>query len=269
MSVLRLFPAPQQVMALEGLYLSLGLHRRAQMTVYANYIASLDGRISLPDAHGGQGVPSALANRRDWRLYQELAAQSDIMLTSARYFRQLAKGCAQDLLPVGFAPEYADLRDWRQAEGLPVQPDVAIVSASLEIPHTVLENLRDRKILVLTTARADERRTAQLERCGVEVLTAGDKRVEGGRLRRLLAARGYRSVYMIAGPAVHATLIAAGALDYLFLTTRHLLLGGDDFSTIMQGTLDAPVEPELVSRHLDGEGKQEFSCFRFSEQAAA
>ena len=104
MTVLRLYPAPQQKIPLKGLYLSLSLHRQAEsgeVFIYANFIASLDGRISLLDAHGEQGVPASLANKRDWRLYQELAAQSDIMLTSARYFRQLARGNAQDLLPVG------------------------------------------------------------------------------------------------------------------------------------------------------------------------
>ena len=87
MTVLQLYPPPQRKMSLNGLYLGLRLHREAvegELFVYANFIASLDGRISLPDSYGEQGVPSSLANKRDWRLYQELAAQADVMLTRAR-----------------------------------------------------------------------------------------------------------------------------------------------------------------------------------------
>ena len=48
-SVMRLHPEPQNILALKGLYLELGLHRAAvenDILIYANYIASLDGRIS-------------------------------------------------------------------------------------------------------------------------------------------------------------------------------------------------------------------------------
>ena len=49
----------------------------------------LDGRIALPAAgRSSHQVPPAIANARDWRLFQELAAQADLLITSARYFRQ-------------------------------------------------------------------------------------------------------------------------------------------------------------------------------------
>jgi len=44
-------------------------------------------------------VPRAIANERDWRLFQELSAQADIFLTSGRYLREWAKGQAQEILP--------------------------------------------------------------------------------------------------------------------------------------------------------------------------
>ncbi len=246
-------------------YLDLQLHRQAKpgdVLIYANYITSLDGRIALADSDGGQQVPKALANKRDWRLYQELAAQSDIMLTSARYFRQLAKGNAQDLLPVGAGEDYADLRDWRKSEGLKAQPDVAIVSASLDIPQAALENVSDRRILVLTTERANDAKVAGLEALGVEVVIAGARQVEGELLKGVLVANGYTSAYMIAGPALHATLVSADVLDLLFLTTRYMLLGGDDFSSMMQGHLEHPVHLELETLFFDAAGGQSFACYR-------
>jgi len=96
--VLQLYPASHRQRTLNGLYLGLNLHRQAEIgdvLIYANYIASVDGRIAVRDEGSGEFVvPPAIANKRDWRLYQELAAQADVMLTSARYFRQLATGVA-------------------------------------------------------------------------------------------------------------------------------------------------------------------------------
>lgn len=275
MTVFRLYPPPQGKFPLKDLYLSLRLHRQAaagDVLIYANFIASLDGRISLPDANGEQGVPASLANKRDWRLYQELAAQADIMLTSARYFRQLARGCAQDLLPVGKEGDYADLADWRLAEGLKAQPDVAILSRSLDIPKAALDAVRDRRVFVLTASGAPQNRVDELQALGVTVVIGGQQDLGGSEVRRLLADKGYRSVYMIAGPEVHRTLLDGG-LDLLFLSQRHRLLGGDDFRSIMQGNMDRPVDMQLRSLYLDDQafedqrGGQSFSCYAVMPQA--
>jgi len=258
MSVLRLYPMPHEQMPLAGLYLGLNLHRQAadgDVLVYSNYIASMDGRISLRDANTGQFVvPDAIANKRDWRLYQELAAQADVMITSARYFRQLATGQAQDLLPVGQGKDYADLLDWRHDQGLDTQPAVAIVSNSLDIPVAALDRVQGRDIYVFTTAQADPAWETALKRHGAHVIHAGSSEgVNGGALRRQLAGLGFSSAYMIAGPQVHGTLIRAGALDRLFLTTHHTLLGGGAFHTILQGELAAPARLALQTLYLDAE----------------
>jgi riboflavin biosynthesis pyrimidine reductase len=266
MDLIRLLPTPSEQMPLEGAYLGLGLHRQAgdgDILIYANYIASLDGRISLRDAATGEfGVPASLANGRDWRLYQELAAQADVMIVSARYMRQLAKGMAQDLLPVGQGEAYRDLLDWRAAEGLAAQPDVVIVSTSLDIPPEALDRITDRRVLVATAADADAAAVSELETRGIEVVTAGEVQVEGRTLRRALIGRGYRGAYMIAGPGVHRMLLADGALDRLFLTTRHRLLGGRDFHTIVEADLPAPVRLMLQALYLDTEGEQHFADYR-------
>lgn len=170
MSVLRLHPAPQQRCGLKGLYLGLNLHRQASdgdVLVYSNFIASVDGRIALPDPDSGEYVvPGDIANRRDWRLYQELAAQADVLLVSGRYFRQLEKGCAQDMLPLGDEPEYADLHDWRQRQQLAPQPAVFVFSQSLDIPVQALASLAGRQVAVLTGAQADSGKRQELARAG-------------------------------------------------------------------------------------------------------
>ncbi len=260
MSVLRLFPEPAERLALEGLYLGLNLHRQAEVgdvLIYSNFIASLDGRISLHNADTQDyEVPAAIANKRDWRLYQELAAQSDVMITSARYFRQLAAGRAQDLLPVGEGPGFDDLAVWRQQQGMKPQPDVAIISRSLDIPLQAIESLDGRRILIVCSEDADPGRVHELQAAGAKVLFAGKKSVEGGLLRQRLIEAGYRSAYMIAGPEVHRTLLSASAIDRLFLTTHMSLLGGSDFHTLLEAALPETVRPALQSLYYDsGEGQ--------------
>lgn len=267
-----LFPDDGEKRPLTGTYLELELHREAKtgaMTLFANFITSLDGRISMLHRERGEfGVPASIANERDWRLYQELAAQSDVMITSARYFRQLAKGCAQDLLPVGAGPQYADLQTWRIRQGLRPQPDVAIVSNSLDIPAEALAQLGDRRVLVITSKMADPERICRLQEQGIEVFDAGARQVAGDALKRLLAGQGYRAAYMIAGPQVHRTLIAAGAVDYLFLTTRHLLLGGNNFHTMLEGDLpdNKNCELELTRLCYDRIGRQSFAQYRINRE---
>lgn len=264
MSVQCLFPPSSDTRPLQGLYLDCCLHKQAAMgdvLIYSNYIASLDGRISLRDDKTGEfSVPESIANQRDWRLYQELAAQADVMITSARYFRQLDKGCAQDLLPVGQGSDYADLGVWRAEQGLKLQPDVVVVSASLDIPLKALESLKDRRVWVLTVDSADSKRCQQFEMIGVTVVKVSENQVRGAALKAFLIEHGYRSAYMIAGPAIHHTLLASGVLNRLFLTTHLSLLGQNKFHTILQGEM-APVRAQLDSLYLDNEGGQMFAQY--------
>jgi len=253
--ILQLYPASQQRRTLKGLYLNLNLHHQAavgEVLIYANYIASVDGRISVREHDSGEFiVPESIANKRDWRLYQELAAQADVMLTSARYFRQLARGSAQDLLPLGKAQAYADLSGWRLKQGMRPQPDVAVLSRSLDIPAVALEKVQDRRVMIYTSERADEKQVARLESLGCTVGIVGVERVEGKLLKQRLIGCAYRSAYMIAGPQVHRTLIGDGVLDSLFLTTHLSLLGHDAFHTILSGPMEQPVSLQLQRLYLD------------------
>jgi len=262
-----LVPALSESLPLEGLYLNLNLHREAgdgDIHIYSNYVASLDGRISRFNPETGDyEVPKSLANARDWRLYQELAAQSDLLITSARYFRQLSKGMAQDMLPIG--NKFEELKQWRLDQGLKAQPDVAILSRSLDIPTEVLEQLGDRTIYVMTSASAPADKRAELESIGVTMVAAGDVDVEGRELRKALISLGLRSAYMIAGPQVHRTLIESGVLDALFLTTRFTIMGSEKSHCFCEGELS--MSPARLQRlYLDEVGQQLFAQYIFGEK---
>ena len=222
--------------------------------VYSNFVSSLDGRVAIETAgRNSHTVPDSIANPRDWRLYQELAGQAELLITSGRYFRQSYAGEAQDILPVGSQTEFDDIRAWRIAQGLSPQPDIVILSSSLDIPLAALEPYRSRRILVATGASADDQRKRLLQAAGIDVFVAGSgARVEGKRLVEQLAVYGYRSLYAIAGPAVMHTLVQAGVLDRLYLTIACQLLGGNGFDTLMRGDLLTPaVGLQLQHLHHD------------------
>ena len=120
-------------------------------------------------------VPAATVNPRDWRLYQELAGQADLLVTSGRYFRQCLLGEAQDQLPVGKQAEFSDIRDWRLAQGLREQPDIAILSGSLDIPLAALEPYRHRRILVITGEASDQTRVDALNNIRNRGVACGER----------------------------------------------------------------------------------------------
>jgi riboflavin biosynthesis pyrimidine reductase len=256
-AVTRLYPPPARDYPLEGLYLGQILRfgeGTGKPVVYSNFITSLDGRIAIAqEGRSTRQVPTAITNLRDWRLYQELAGQADILITSGRYFRQSEIEEAQDRLPVSSHQHYSDIREWRSRHALAAQPDIAILSRSLDISLESFNPYRDRRIIVFTGRKADAKLIARLRKQGVEVITAGeDRTVDGAELIAMLAGMGYASIYAIAGPDVLHTLLKARVLNRLYLTTTHQLLAGEHFDTFTRGVgFDPALDMRLVSLYLD------------------
>ncbi len=254
--LLRLFPIPVEAVPLRRLYLLHALRTRGDPSrafVYANFIASLDGRIAINSPRTGSlGIPQAITNPRDWRLFQELAAQADVLISSGRYVRELAKGIAQDILPLSEEPQYADLLAWRQAQGLVPQPAIIIVSASLDLPITDALT-RNRTLFVATGEATDSARVQALERQGIRVLSAGTgRRVQGRPLIEALQQRGLRTIYSIAGPEVFGTLLTDRVLDRLYLTHVHRVLAGEHYATLVEGAkLSPPADFKLHSLYYE------------------
>lgn len=254
---LRLFPGPAAPVLLRGLYLDESLRPAGtpgRPFVYASFIASLDGRISLPDPDTNTPKPpEEITNPRDWRLFQELAASADVLVTSGRYMRDLAAGAAQAGLPIGEKPEFADLIEWRRTRGLAPQPAVTIVTDTLNIP--ISESLlgSGRPIYVATGSAADTSRAEALTARGVRVLKLGSgTRVEGQALIAALTREGFGNIDMTAGAELLNTLLADGAFDRLYLTQACRILGGRLFDTLLKGrALDPPADFKLRSLCYD------------------
>lgn len=133
-SVIELYPAPGMSRPLHGLYLDQDLRQTAGADgfVYTNFISSLDGRIAMPGPNDRPRVPPAIANAKDWRLFQELAAQADVLLTSGRYLREYHPTNSQDVLAPYADPALRDLEQWRLARGCrPIRPSPSSVPASI------------------------------------------------------------------------------------------------------------------------------------------
>lgn len=238
--VFRLFPPPYEAVPLQGLYLALDLHRLGTPEtpfVFANFLASLDGRIALEDEASGETyLPKSLTTPDDFRLFLELEAQADCLITHGGYLRSLAKGRLGNILQLGLRPESADLAAWRERQGLSPQPAVAIASASLDFPMPRSIREHGQACYIATGAGADPAKIANWRDQGYEVIVAGKERlVEGAALVRALGDRGYRSIYLIAGPHMLDTMVRSGRLSRLFETITHQLMGGVAFRTLLPG----------------------------------
>lgn len=269
-NLLQLFPQPCRERPLAGAYLAQDLRQIAceqrQAFVYANFVTSLDGRIAVARSDGGGlAVPGATANDRDWRLFQELAAQADLIISSGRYLREWAQGRAQEILEVN-DPRFADLRAWRQQQGLAPQPDIAIVSRSLGFPIPDALSAGGRRVVVFTAADPDPVRVRALEAQGGQVVVVGDAGVDGAALLEQMTRLGYRCVYSTAGPKILHMLLAGGALHRLYLTQVHRVLGGEPFAGLVEGPLlDPAVDLRLTSLYLDPASPDDvgqlFACY--------
>jgi riboflavin biosynthesis pyrimidine reductase len=268
--VVRIFPVPAQSVELKGLYLN-GAYGpppdRSRPFVYANFIASLDGRTSLPDLHNAQRrVPGAIANGRDWRLFQELAACADAVIVSGRHVRSLGSRISTRSFPVSANPEYADLLEWRTARGLAPQPAIVIVSASLDLPPLGLLVESGRTVYVATGEAAAAPAVERLRAEGVRMLVAGSGTRVGGRsLIAQLGLQSLRNIATIAGGEVLHALLVDDVLDRLYLTMACRLLGGASFDTLLSGpVLPRPAKLALKALHYDPHGagvEQMFAIF--------
>lgn len=270
-TLLQLFPQPAQEHELHGLYLGHRLREQAAPAdrpfIYSNYVTSLDGRIAVPSKEGGTTVPKKVANDRDWRLFQELAVQADIMITSGRYLRDYAKGQAQEILQIYDDPRFADLKQWRLDNGLSPHPDLLVVSASLHFPISEALTADGRKVLIFSVETADAERIARLEEEAGNVYIAGRDSVHGGRLVAQLKELGYKTIYNATGPQVLHLLLESDVLDRLYLTYTGRLLGGYPSTTIVEGPLlDTAVDMRLNTLYYDAAGLdglgQLFSSYR-------
>ncbi len=254
--ITRLYPLPACEIPLKDAYLGQDLrqyaHQSGRVFVYANFVASLDGRIAVQrQGEVGLTVPKDTANDRDWRLFQELAAQANLVISSGRYLREWAEGRAQEILQVD-DPRFADLREWRANQGLAPLPDIAIISGSMRFPLPDVLTANGRKFVVFTHGYPDPARIEEIKTAGGNVFSVGKDSLDGEQMVQIMGDLGYQTVYSAAGPKILHLLLMGGVLNRLYLTHVHRILGGDPYATIVEGPLlEAPSGFVLNSLYFD------------------
>lgn len=232
----------KRVMPLENLYLSQSLlnvsENLGRSIVYTNYLCDLNEVIAVKDQDGFFRVPKALRNHDDWRLFQELEAQADVIITSKVYLSRFAaegENAQNVLTEFEAGSEFEDLGEWRLQNGFKLRsPDLAIVGRrpDLIIPESAIQ--AGRSILFLTTydlANSDDAK--RLRDMGVTVVGAGAEGVEGKVMIDYLATRkNYRTIYAVAGPSIVKILLDARVLDRLYVTQVNLKILFDDPSSV-------------------------------------
>jgi riboflavin biosynthesis pyrimidine reductase len=255
--ILQLYPTPGRESPLRGLYLEHDLRQfirpGGRAYVYSNYILSLDSRIAIPQPdNSGMLVPDQITNSRDWRLFQELAVQADAVISSGRYLRDYADGQAQEILRVYDNPDLEDLKSWRESRGLAPYPDLIVISRSLAFPIPEALTQEDRSVLVFTDSEADPAKIEEMKARTSQVVIAGEEGVDGRTLVDCLTEMGYDMIYNATGPKVLHMLLAGDVLDRLYLTQTSRVLGGDPFSSIVEGDLlERPVDFHLNQLYYD------------------
>ncbi len=212
--------------ALSGAMLELALRPPEDRPprIVAAFVASLDGRIAL-DSGQGLAVPKAAANPRDWRLFQELAAQADVVLVAGRLVRECAEGRAQAPPPPD-AQGFPDLIAWRRSQGLAPMPEVwVLTSGRRPLPAEVLAAWAEtRPVRVLAPVRMQ-----------LPERVAWTRLDDFRALAPLMRAQGAGLALFAAGGVLFRRILAEGLIDELFLTQRLVVLAGRPYATLAEG----------------------------------
>ena len=224
----------------------------ADSSVYANFVATLDGVVAIPSVPRSNELVAG-DNDADRFLMGVLRALADVVLIGAGVLRESPGSTwrAEQIYPPA-SDAYASLR---ASLVLPPAPEIAILCGwgHVDPEHPVL---RDRA-LVLTSDRGASRLEGRLPD-GAEVVSLGRPlRFTGTTIIDALRARGHRRILSEAGPHTFGTLLGAQVVDELFLTTSPFLAGdaGPDsrLHLVESADLLPPVGARLTSirRHGD------------------
>ena len=193
--------------------------RRDRPTIVANFVSTLDGVVSYatPEAAGGGEISGF--SRADRFVMGVLRGVADAILIGNGTLRA---GADEAWTPDYIYPEAADdAADMRRRLGLAPQPTTVVVSASGQVDPSH-PGLRAAPALVITTHAGRERFDASTS---LEVVEAGEDRVEASDLVTVLGSRGLGLVLCEGGPHLLASLLEADVIDELFLTLAPQIAG--------------------------------------------
>src|SRR5215211_3638112 len=258
----QVFPMKRQV-PLEGLYLDQRLRDRAaeigRSLVLTDFLTDKNGVIAKATKDGRFEIPAALKNSSDWGRYQELMAQTDVIISGGSYFKRLAT--SQDIL-YQFEPgdAFETLGQWRLNAGYKKRsPDVAIVTRDLdfELPKKLIQS--GRRIAIFTTdSMANSDKAKSLSNVNTVIIGSGEGRVEGIRMIATLSNdMGYRVIMMVSGPHILDLLLKAERMDLIYVNEAHVKIPFEDPATVQTILLKGQKVSDLKDFRLVHEFIQE------------
>jgi len=195
--------------------------------VALNMVATIDGRASV------EGRTAPISSVADRQVFHALRTRVDAVMVGAGTLRTERYGrLVRD----------PHRRGQRVAAGLAADPLAIVVSGRLDLP-TDLPLLQDPgSRVVVVTASGDS-----LDGCAARVAYLRAEPVDlAGALAALRSEHGVRSILCEGGPLLNASLLSAGFVDELFLTTVPKLAGGAGALTIIgPAPLDEPLDARL------------------------
>ncbi|RAY11669.1 deaminase [Actinomadura craniellae] len=190
-------------------------------------VMSADG--SATDA---EGWTDGLGGAADFRVFRTLRALADAILVGAETVRTGRLG------PARLRP------DLRVRRGRPPAP-IVVVSRSLDLDWSLpLFTAAETPTLVVTSAAGAARAPA-----GIPLVVAGEDAIDFGAAVRALRDRGLAHLLCEGGPALTASLLAAGLVDELCLNLAPTLVGDPGGPRLLGAA--SPAELELTALYTD------------------
>jgi riboflavin biosynthesis pyrimidine reductase len=205
--------------------------RLPEDVVYANFVSSIDGVAAI----AGERTSSALISGKepsDRFVMALLRSVADAVVIGSGTLREHdGPWTAQHAFP-GRAGEFERARAERSASPAPTLV-VTTSRGNLPLDHPALADA-----LVATTTQG-ARSLAERGARPLGVIDLGDSdQVEPPLLVRALRERGHRRILTEGGPGWMGSMLAASAVDELFLTVAPRLLGGADGHVPLSGDTD-------------------------------
>jgi riboflavin biosynthesis pyrimidine reductase len=175
-----------------------------------NFIASLDGAVTVAGRSAGLGTPG------DLRVFRLLRALADVVL--------VGHGTSSG---EGYGPMTADSAVGRMRAALGRPPTAPIAVVSRRASHSPDDKLVAGRTVLITCEASDADRRAALTAAGVDVLVCGDEDVDLAAALDGLAERGLEQVTCEGGPVLFRSALAAGVVDELDLSIAPALVGAE------------------------------------------
>jgi riboflavin biosynthesis pyrimidine reductase len=198
-------------------------------SVRVNFVASLDGAVTVEGRSAGLGSPG------DKRIFDLLRSLADVVLVGH------GTASAEGYGPITPGSRVGRLRT---STGRPATAPIAVVSrrASLD-PDSALVTAADSPTVLVTCEAADAPRRAVLAGRGVRVLVCGDDDVDLPLALDGLAELGLEQVLCEGGPQLLQAGLAAGVVDEIDLSVAPALVGGR--SRLLHAALPEPARLDL------------------------